>query len=204
MTKTLYLMRHGQTRFNVQKRIQGASDSPLTELGIEQAKMAKAFFEQENISFDAVYSSTQERACDTAEIASGREDIIRLKGLKEMDFGSFEGQPEYLNPPLHTDGTGYRDAFVFFGGEDTMHVRARMVKTLTDLMTSLPEDSHILAVSHGAAIAQFFRGALKEVPDIRGMKNCAILKFTFDNGQFEMDYVYNSTEKTYAYKQGKD
>lgn len=88
MVKTFYVMRHGQTRFNLQGRIQGACDSPLTELGIEQAKSARQHFKKEGITFTRVYSSTQERACDTAELATGRTDYIRLKGLKEMDFGS--------------------------------------------------------------------------------------------------------------------
>lgn len=99
MVKTFYLMRHGQTRFNVQGRIQGACDSPLTDEGIEQAKAARRYFEQEGISFTRVYSSTQERACDTAELATGRVDYIRLKGIKEMDFGAYEAHQEYLNPP---------------------------------------------------------------------------------------------------------
>ncbi|MGZ7254018.1 phosphoglycerate mutase family protein, partial [Streptococcus pyogenes] len=62
MTKTLYLMRHGQTLFNVQERIQGWCDSPLTKEGEEQAKMARAFFDGEGIQFDRLYSSTSERA----------------------------------------------------------------------------------------------------------------------------------------------
>lgn len=95
MQKTFYLMRHGQTLFNVQGRIQGACDSPLTELGIAQAKAARDYFEQEGIRFDSIYSSTQERACDTAELVTGRKDYIRLKGLKEWNFGSFEAHQEY-------------------------------------------------------------------------------------------------------------
>lgn len=82
MTKTLYLMRHGQTRINELKRIQGVCDSPLTDLGIEQATKARDYFQELGLDFTAVYSSTQERAVDTAEIASGCSDIIRLKGLK--------------------------------------------------------------------------------------------------------------------------
>lgn len=77
MVKTFYLMRHGQTRFNVQGRIQGACDSPLTDEGIEQDKAARRYFEQEGISFTRVYSSTQERDCDTAKLATGRVDYIR-------------------------------------------------------------------------------------------------------------------------------
>jgi len=45
MKKTLYLMRHGQTLFNVRRKIQGACDSPLTELGIQQAGIASAYFD---------------------------------------------------------------------------------------------------------------------------------------------------------------
>nr|WP_079394670.1 phosphoglycerate mutase family protein [Streptococcus suis] len=61
-------MRHGQTRFNLQGRIQGACDSPLTELGKEQALAAHQYFQEQGIEFDKIYSSTQERACDTAEL----------------------------------------------------------------------------------------------------------------------------------------
>jgi broad specificity phosphatase PhoE len=49
MIKTFYLMRHGQTRFNVQGRIQGVCDSPLTEERIEQAKAARRYFEQKGL-----------------------------------------------------------------------------------------------------------------------------------------------------------
>ena len=55
----LYLMRHGETLFNTQKRVQGWCDSPLTENGIWQAEQAKQYFAKKGISFDAVYSSTQ-------------------------------------------------------------------------------------------------------------------------------------------------
>lgn len=55
----LYLMRHGETLFNTQKRVQGWCDSPLTENGIWQAEQAKQYFVKKGISFDAVYSSTQ-------------------------------------------------------------------------------------------------------------------------------------------------
>ena len=62
MKKTLYLMRHGQTLFNLRKKIQGSCDSPLTDEGIRQAKMAGKYFQDKGITFDAAYSSTQERA----------------------------------------------------------------------------------------------------------------------------------------------
>ena len=58
MKKTLYLMRHGQTLFNLQHKIQGWCDSPLTELGIKQAKVAEKWFKDHDITFDHAYSST--------------------------------------------------------------------------------------------------------------------------------------------------
>ena len=76
MGKKLYLMRHGETLFNTQGRVQGACDSPLTQLGIDQAMLVKKYFDDNAISFDKVYSSTQERATDTAKLVSGQENII--------------------------------------------------------------------------------------------------------------------------------
>ena len=183
MVKTLYLMRHGRTRFNEQKRIQGACDSPLTDEGISQAKAAAAYFEAHQLVFDEVYSSTQERACDTAELASGRTDYIRLKGLKEQDFGAFEGQQEYLNPPLQGD-IGYGRYFVTYGGESYMDVRLRMDQTIRGVLDQTKAET-ILMVSHGAAMAQFSRHVIENFPKVR-MTNCGILKFNYDGTDFDL------------------
>lgn len=201
MTKTFYLMRHGETRFNALKRIQGVCDSPLTDLGIEQAKQAQAFFEHQGLTFAAVYASTQERAVDTAELVSGRTDIQRLKGLKEMDFGTFEGQTETLNPPLKP-GIGYGDYFVQHGGEDSMAVRHRMVETIRHLLAQHQEGDCILAVSHGASIAQFYRAVVANPPQVR-LRNCAILKFVVDDEQFVLESIYDPVTQEWLYDSRK-
>lgn len=72
--KKIYLMRHGETRLNVLGLNQGSWDSPLTELGIEQAKKAKQWFMDENIVFNFAFSSTKERASDTLEIITNLKD----------------------------------------------------------------------------------------------------------------------------------
>lgn len=199
MTKHLYLMRYGQTRFNAQKRIQGASDSPLTQLGIEQAEAARDYFQEQGLRFNSVYSSTQERAVDTAELVSSRTDIIRLKGLKEMDFGAFEGQQEFLNPPLQKD-IGYGDYFVTYGGESSLAVRERMGQTIRALLEQEPDGSQILVVSHGGAIAQFYRGVLENPPQVR-MRNCAILRFDYQEGNFDLLSIYDPVNQLLLYDQ---
>ena len=62
MGKKLYLMRHGETLFNTQGRVQGACDSPLTQLGIDQAMLAKKYFDDNAISFDSVSDFQRRRS----------------------------------------------------------------------------------------------------------------------------------------------
>ena len=97
--KRLYLVRHGQTIFNQERRIQGWCDSPLTPLGIYQAKHAAMYFQQHDIHFDHAYCSTSERTSDTLENITDLP-YTRLKGLKEFHFGKLEGESMRLIPPL--------------------------------------------------------------------------------------------------------
>ena len=188
MKKILYLMRHGQTLFNVQHKIQGWCDAPLTDLGMKQGKMAGEYFKDHHITFDHAYSSTSERACDTLEIVTDYQmPYTRVKGLKEWNFGVFEGKDECLNPPLP-----YGDFFKGFGGESEMELRERMNQTLTAIMNK--EDHHIvLAVSHGAACAQFYR-AWEEYAKVKKTErfyNCCILKYEYENGIFTLVDIIN-------------
>ncbi|KRM78642.1 phosphoglycerate mutase [Lapidilactobacillus dextrinicus DSM 20335] len=171
-------MRHGQTRFNELHRIQGASDSPLTALGIDQAKQARAFIQ--DVTFDHAYCSTQERASDTLEIVTENQiSYTRLKGLKEYDFGVFEGQSEQLNPKI-TGDNGYGDFFVQFGGESADQVAQRMDQTITEIMMQ-PDNQQVLIVSHGGAIFSFARLHFDAAGILgHGFKNLSTLIFTFD------------------------
>ena len=186
MTKTLYLMRHGQTLFNKRHRIQGWCDAPLTDLGVYQAQVARQYFKNAAITFDAAYSSTSERACDTLEIVTnGSLSYQRVKGLKEWNFGTFEGESEDLNPPLL-----YEDFFVTYGGESQDQVRERTAATILQLMQETKGKS-VLMVSHGGAMANFAR-AWKDnwqLDELGHMTNCGILRFTFKNDQFYLKEV---------------
>lgn len=186
MTKTLYLMRHGQTLFNKRHLIQGWCDSPLTELGIYQAQIAGEYFNHQGIQFDQAFSSTSERACDTLEIAtSGKIPYQRIKGLKEWNFGTFEGESEDLNPALP-----YEDFFVHYGGESQQRLQDRMNQTISELMENASGKT-ILMVSHGGAIRNFARvwEKYQRTPIIGRMTNCCILKFTYTDHIFYLEDV---------------
>ena len=87
---------------------------------------------------------------------------------------------EFLNPKLP-----YGDFFLQYGGENQQQVQDRMVKTLTEIMEK--EDHHdVLALSHGGACANFVR-AFEEHNIMhyrRGIKNCTIFKFIYEDGIF--------------------
>ncbi|MFS7201038.1 histidine phosphatase family protein [Carnobacterium divergens] len=181
---TLYLVRHGQTLFNAQHKIQGFCDSPLTELGIKQAKMARAHLEKEGIQFDEAYTSTSERAIDTLELLTDLP-YERIKDLREWNFGSYEGEGEHLNPPLP-----YNDYFVKFGGESQEEVEARISSTIKKII----EKSHAknsLIVSHGAAIANFYRHWEHTSPVKKNVKiqNCSLFKYTYSDNQFILEDI---------------
>ena len=194
MKKTLYLMRHGQTLFNLRRKIQGACDSPLTSEGINQAKLAREYFKKNSIEFDHAYSSTQERASDTLEIVTDL-DYVRLKGLKEWNFGTFEGESEDLNPKANKKGGTYGDFFVQYNGEEDVEVQERMNKTLSEIMN---KDDHqtVLAVSHGGACFMFLRKweDITNRKDIR-FSNCCILKFEFEDDKFKFIEIIDPLSK---------
>lgn len=187
MKKTLYLIRHGETLFNVRHKIQGWSDSPLTQNGINQALKAKQYFINENIIFDHAYCSTAERACDTLELIT---DIpyTRLKGLKEYNFGIFEGENEDLNPP-----SPYGDFFVKYGGEEQMEVEERIYNTLKNIMEN---DNHnsVLAVSHAGACVSFLNRCLPEerYKYVGKIKNCYIIQMEYENGNFTLKQIIDT------------
>lgn len=189
MKKIMYLMRHGQTLFNVRGKVQGWCDAPLTDLGIEQSKVAAKYFKVCNINFDQAYASTSERASDTLELVTDMP-YTRLKGLKEWNFGTFEGESEDLNPKLP-----YRDFFVNYGGEEEKEFQKRAVETCIDIMDN--SDDVVLAVTHGAFCGQFrlywdYNCASEyKYGNKTGIGNCCIFKYEYENKEFKLVEIIN-------------
>ena len=74
-----------------------------------------------------------------------------------------------------------------------------MELTIRAIMESVADGSKSLLVSHGPSILQFGKRVIDPVPGIRGLKNCCILHFTYDQGQVGLYSVYNPVEEDYIY-----
>ena len=95
----IYIIRHGQTARNKAKVLQGrGSDAPLNADGCAQAREAAAWFSENGIRFDAVFTSPLIRAAQTAEIVSGGVPAVTDLRLIEMDYGPYEGA-DLSDPP---------------------------------------------------------------------------------------------------------
>ena len=190
MKKTLYLIRHGQTIFNKKCQIQGASDSPLTDLGKQQAALAKTYFNQLNLSDYELFSSTQERASDTLEIIFPNENYRRLKGIKEWNYGIYEGESELLNPP-HDSVIDFGSFFADYGGETADEVQQRTVNTLQEILNETNKHN-VVVVSHGDVLSLFTHTFLP-LAESSEMKftNCCILKFDYEDGAFTFKSIHH-------------
>lgn len=180
--KRLYLLRHGQTEFNVKKLVQGRCDSPLTDLGRKQAGMAAAWLKGHDVVPDKVVSSPLGRAMDTAQLVAtellGPDAAVEpCEGIIERCYGTFEEGP---HDALPTDVWDPGEDLIPFGGEGSQALQERMVDTLTNIMGSEGIET-LLAVSHGSASRQFIKAAAPadfKLPT--KLPNCAIMIFDFD------------------------
>ena len=187
--KRLYLLRHGQTEFNVKKLVQGRCDSPLTGLGRQQARVAAAWLKAHNVVPDKVVSSPLGRAMDTAQLVAtellGPDAAVEpCEGIIERCYGTFEEGP---HDALPTDVWDPGEDLVPFGGEGSRALQERMVDTLTNIMGADGIET-LLAVSHGTASRQFIKAAAPEGFELpTKLPNCAIMIFDFEDSQEECD-----------------
>lgn len=87
---TLYLIRHGQTEWNLEHRMQGSLNSDLTDLGKSQAEKLSTSLSA--LNFDRIYCSTATRAIQTAELVFPNQKLALSEDLREIGMGTWEGQ----------------------------------------------------------------------------------------------------------------
>ncbi len=159
MATTLWLVRHGQTDWNVEGRYQGQVNVPLNAAGLQQARALAA--EMAGEKFDAVYCSDLERARVTAEIIARPQHLpvhcdVRLR---EINQGQWEGK-YYLHLMVqYPDEMRARridpDHFRPPDGETAAEVAARMAQAAGEIAASYPE-GRVVIVSHALALAALF------------------------------------------------
>jgi len=144
----IYLVRHGETDWNLNHKMQGQVDVPLNATGLNQAEKLKETLE--HYDFDICYCSPLKRAAKTAEIATnGRVKIVFDDDLKERGYGSLEGKDseswkiDDFNLQLNT-GEG--------GMEKIKDLFKRSKRFLERLKAENPPDAKILVVAHGTLL----------------------------------------------------
>ena len=162
----LLLIRHGQTEWNRDHRIQGNGDSPLTEHGHAQARAAANALQRFEI--DALYASDAGRALQTAAPIA---DMLQRQPetdprLRERHYGIFEGKTSVevrsQYPDLYEAYKKRHPDFVVPGGESIAGVQARGVAACTDIAQRHP-GQHVAVISHGGTIRAIARYVL-DVP----------------------------------------
>lgn len=194
--KEIYLIRHGETLFNRQDKVQGWCDSPLTKKGVAVAKkLGEAL---KDVHFDAVFASTSERAFDTARYVIGQRDLeVKLdKRIKEFNFGELEGdlhESEVLvkgrsHDPLQLMIDGWLDV----GGENLAIVQERIASFFHDIKDL---EGKILIVSHGMWIAAtlLYLDEASLALLQHGVSNCSISKVIEKEGQYHVVYVNDTS-----------
>lgn len=145
----LYLARHGQTDWNLARRIQGSTDNPLNAKGREQAAALGTALS--GLEPARIVTSNLARARETAEIAFPGRPIEPMAGLKERSFGRFEGLE------LDKASAEEREAFerrsrdpadALDGGESLDSQAARVSRTVREILASTAAGP-VVIVSHG-------------------------------------------------------
>jgi len=193
MTKTLYIVRHGQTDLNKQGIVQGRGRN--TDLNDEGRAQANQFFNAyKEVAFDKIYISelkrTQQSIQQFIDLGIPYE---KLAGLDELAWGIHEGQPaspetkaafleimrDWLNGKLDVK---------FEGGESPNEVKVRQLEAL-DVIMSHPEEGTVLICMHGRAM-RLLLCLLTEKPltemDTFPHQNLVLYKVVYDGSKFEI------------------
>ncbi|NQX49601.1 histidine phosphatase family protein [Paenibacillus tritici] len=154
-TTTIYITRHGQTEWNVQKRMQGHQDSELTPLGVQQAEWLSRGLQ--GVHLDAVYASSSTRALRTAEIIRGERTLLltACDEFKEIGMGVWEGRDsaelELQYPEQHLFFWGDPEQFSVEGSETFAAVQERALRKLREII-DLHAGGTVLIVTHTVVI----------------------------------------------------
>lgn len=176
----VYLVRHAQTEWNLERRFQGQFDVPLSATGLEQAAIVADWLKNQSQQFSALYTSDLERAGQTAQLIGERLRLVPqpVEALREIHAGDWQGlltveiEERYPGQMLrwHQEPHDFR----LPGGETIPEVQARVVAWYRQAVAG-HRGRAIVAVSHGLAIRTLL-AALNgwDVADAEAMKTAGL------------------------------
>lgn len=193
----IYLIRHGETDWNTKRLLQGATDIPLNQNGIEVAELTAEGLR--DVEFDLIFTSPLKRARETAEIIRGERKIpiIPDERLREICFGPYEGlccQKEGWNipdPDFEKFFTSPGEYVPPKGGESIRQLCERTTQFLQELVHQKDyQDKTILLSGHGAVV----KGLLSSITitDLKDFwnggvhKNCGVSILDVNEGKITL------------------
>jgi broad specificity phosphatase PhoE len=170
LVTTLLLVRHGETDWNAEGRLQGHTDRPLSDYGRRQAQQLAAELDGEELV--AIYSSDLARARETAEIVGRRLGLPTVfdPDLREKDWGTWEGLT-----------AAERDR-VELVGESTEAHRDRILDALRRISERHPGDGCVLVVTHGGSMRRVQTAAMGVALPV--VENCGRWLCSCEDGRF--------------------
>lgn len=192
----LYIVRHGETEWNKEKRLQGSTDVPLSDAGRLLAQLSGEALA--DTPFDRIFSSPLKRAYETACLFRGTQDVEIIKDdrLRELCFGDYEGQnmSMLLKNPNDTFQYFFKQPHLYRApdnGESLEHLCERAAGFMEAVILPLQNTCHrVMVVAHGAMnkalmtyvkkhdLSLFWSGGLQ--------KNCNVIILRLERNQFEI------------------
>ena len=185
-------IRHGETSWNVDTRIQGQLDIPLSANGRWQAERLAEALRDESIK--AIYASDLTRAWETAQYLGHVHglQVTKESGLRERGFGDFEGKTfaeiEVLLPEQSLRWRKRDPEFSPAGGESLVALRARVIEAAQRLATLHPGEQ-IALVGHGGVMDVLYRAATRldiQAPRTWALGNAAINRLLWTSEGFTL------------------
>ena len=173
-------IRHGETAWNVDTRIQGHLDIPLNAIGRWQAERLAEALRDEPIT--AIYASDLSRAWETAQYVGHAQGlrVIKEVALRERDFGDFEGKTfaeiEVVLPEQSLRWRKRDPEFYPAGGESLVALRTRVME-VAERLAALHPGEQIALVGHGGVMDVLYRAATRldiQAPRTWTQRNAAI------------------------------
>ncbi len=167
MAKTLYLIRHGQSQANAEGRVQGWLDSPLSPLGMAQARQVAQRLAAEGVEFFAVYSSPLERAAETARAITDTLGcpLYFNDGLREINTGPLSGltgeEIAARYPERHRAYLQNQPLPPIPGVETEAEFLRRVAAALDTILAHLPDGQTAGVVTHGGTLNACMRHWLR-------------------------------------------